>query len=188
MTSANGSRLVSANNSSLIVVDVQIRLAQAMSDRETLLRNCGILLTAANMMSIPVTITEQYPKGLGHTEPSLADLFPDNSIPVEKTCFSCCDSETFATSLSNTGKQQVILCGIESHVCVLQTAMELLDRNYRVFVVADAVDSRSKDNKRIALERMRQAGIVITATESVLFEWLRDAKNEHFKSVTALIR
>jgi len=188
MANVDYSHLVTANSSSLIVVDIQTRLAQAMSDRETLLRNCGILLTAAKIMSVPVAITEQYPKGLGHTEPSLAELFPDNATPVEKTCFSCCDAETFAASLSSTGKQQIILCGIESHVCVLQTAMDLQDRDYQVFVVADAVDSRSKDNKHIALERMRQAGIVITTTESVLFEWLRDAKNEHFKSVTALIR
>ncbi|WP_455223477.1 hydrolase [Kaarinaea lacus] len=180
--------LADVSNSCLILIDAQIRLTQVMSDRKTLLRNCETLLTAANILSVPVAITEQYPKGLGHTEPSLADAFPDNAKPVEKTCFSCCSAENFATSLSTTGKQQLILCGIESHVCVLQTAMDLLDRDYQVFVVADAVDSRSKDNKRIALERMQQAGVIVTTTESVLFEWLKDAKHEHFRAVTALIR
>ncbi|WP_455366057.1 hydrolase [Kaarinaea lacus] len=188
MAGNNNRLLANATSSHLLVIDVQTRLAQVMSDCNSLLRNCEILLKAANILSVPVTITEQYPKGLGHTEPNLESVFPSNTNPIEKTCFSCCNAEDFANSLANSGKQQIILSGIESHVCVLQTAMDLLERNHQVFVVADAVDSRSKDNKRIALERMQQAGVVVTATESVLFEWLRDAKHEHFKALSALIR
>jgi isochorismate hydrolase len=188
MVGKNTLLLADARYSQLLVIDVQTRLAQVMSDRKSLLRNCEILLQAANILSVPVTITEQYPKGLGPTEPGLKAAFPADAAPIEKTCFSCCDAEDFATNLPSFDKTQIILSGIESHVCVLQTAMDLLTKNYQVFVVADAVDSRSKDNKRIALDRMQQAGVVITNTESVLFEWLRDAKHEHFKAVSALIR
>ena len=188
MTGNENTLLANAGHSHLLLIDVQTRLAQVMSDHKSLLRNCEILLKAADTLSIPVTVTEQYPKGLGHTEPDLQNAFPTNTHPIEKTCFSCYSAENFALTLSNSGKQQIILSGIESHVCVLQTALDLLDKNYQVYVVADAVDSRSKDNKHIALERMRQAGVIVTTTESVLFEWLKDAKHEHFKSVTALIR
>ena len=181
-------RLADANDSCLIVIDVQTRLAQVMSDRQSLLKNCEILLKAADILSVPVTITEQYPKGLGYTEPTLTEALPSALSLVEKTCFSCCDAAEFQLRLSNMEIRQLILCGIESHVCVLQTAMDLLDRDYQVFVVADAVDSRSKDNKQTALGRMQQAGATITTTESVLFEWLRDAKHENFKVVSALIR
>jgi isochorismate hydrolase len=188
MTGNNNRLLADPRYSQLIVIDVQTRLAQVMSDRKSLLKNCETLLTAANILSIPVTITEQYPNGLGNTEPSLAKAFPADANPVEKTCFSCCNAADFTATLSNSGKQQLILCGIESHVCVLQTAMDLLEKKYQVFVVADAVDSRSKGNKKIALDRMQQAGAIITTAESVLFEWLKDAKHEQFKTVSALIR
>lgn len=188
MKGNNNRLLADARDSHLLVIDVQPRLTQVMSDRKSLLKNCEILLKAATILSVPVTVTEQYPKGLGNTEPGLANIFPADTVPIEKTCFSSCSANDFAASLSTADKQQLILCGIESHVCVLQTAMDLLARDYQVFVVADAVDSRSKDNKRIALGRLQQAGVTLTTAESVLFEWLRDAKHEHFKDVSALIR
>ncbi|MCI0507267.1 MAG: hydrolase [Gammaproteobacteria bacterium] len=188
MTTSNAPRLSDARYSHLIVIDVQTRLTQVMSDRKSLLRNCEILLNAANLLSVPVTLTEQYPKGLGNIEPNLMHAIPAGVIPIEKTCFSCCNAGGFEDRVLNKENRQLILCGIESHVCVLQTAMDLLDRNCQVFVVADAIDSRFKEHRQVALGRMQQAGAMITTTESVLFEWLRDARHEQFKAVSALIR
>ena len=188
MTANENRLLADVSHSQLLVIDVQKRLVQVMSDRESLLRNCETLITAAKTLSIPVAITEQYPKALGNTDAALADALPPQTTAVEKTCFSCCAAQDFDNNFSYGDKSQAILCGIESHVCVLQTAMDLLSKNQQVFVVADAVASRSRDNKTIALNRMQQAGAIITSTESVLFEWMKDAKHEHFKTVSALIR
>lgn len=188
MTSKENRLLADVRYSNLLVIDVQKRLAQVMSDRENLLRNCETLITAAKTLSVPITVTEQYPKALGNTETTLSEALPSETTPVEKTCFSCCAAQGFENSFAYSESSQAILCGIESHVCVLQTAMDLLDKNLQVFVVADAVASRSRDNKSIALKRMQQAGAIITNTESVLFEWMKDAKHEHFKTISALIR
>jgi len=171
-----------------VVVDVQTRLSNAMSDTTSLLRHCSILLRAAATLNIATTITEQYPKGLGTTDPILQQVLPANVQTIEKTCFSCCGAEQFMQRITEVDKKQVILCGIEAHVCVLQTAMDLIQQGTQVFVVADAVDSRTANNKSIALSRLEQAGAIISCTESVLFEWLSDAKHEHFKSLSALIK
>ena len=171
-----------------MLIDVQTRLVQAMSDRNSLLSHCETLIRAAALLAIPVLLTEQYPKGLGATEPVLAEQLSDNVKPIEKTCFSCCGSDKFNSALNRSDRSQIILAGIEAHVCVLQTALELSQQGKQVFVVADATDSRSSENKNLALERLRQSGVIITTTESVLFEWLKDAKHEQFKNVTALIR
>ncbi|MGD8569579.1 MAG: hydrolase [Gammaproteobacteria bacterium] len=180
--------IAGAHTSQLVLVDLQTRLLQAMADRNNLLRHCEILVKAARTLSVPLLATEQYPQGLGHTDPVLSEALPSDVTPVDKTCFSCCGADRFTTAMSKLNRKQVILVGIEAHVCVLQTALDLVRQGKTVFVAADATDSRSANNKQLALERMRQAGIIITSTESVLFEWLRDAKHEQFKSVAALIR
>jgi len=188
MTENENRLLADVRHSHLLVVDVQKRLVQVMSDRDSLLRNCETLITAAKTLSVPVTITEQYPKALGNTEAALSEASPPQTTAIAKTCFSCCAAQDFGNNFTYSANTQAILCGIESHVCVLQTAMDLLNKNQQVFIVADAVASRSRDNKSIALNRMQQAGAIITTTESVLFEWMKDAKHEHFKTVSALIR
>lgn len=182
--------LCSAANSLLVVIDIQHRLAGAMAagDRERVIRNSSILLQAAKQIPLPVIATEQYAKGLGPTEESVSQHFPAGHTPIDKTCFACSSSRQFMETLGGYHRGQIILTGMETHVCVLQTAMELLNAGYQVFVVADAVCSRNEMHYHNALERMRQAGIIISNTESVLFEWLRDAKHEHFKAVTALIK
>lgn len=180
--------IADSQSSQLVLIDVQSRLVQAMSDRKSLLRHCGILVNAAKLLAVPVLYTEQYPKGLGATDPVLAEPLADTTSPIEKTCFSCCGASQFNDALQANKRPQIILAGIEAHVCVLQTALELIHQGGQVFVVADATDARARENKALALDRLRQAGVVITSTESVLFEWLKDAKHEHFKSVTALIR
>lgn len=178
-------------SSVLLIIDVQTRLAAAMpdTDRTRVLRNGGILIEAATQLDIPILQTEQYPRGLGHTEPVLAERLEGKAQRLEKTSFSCCDATGFdAAACADPQRTQWILCGMEAHVCVLQTALELHARGLEVFVVEDAVCSRSAANHLNAMARLRQAGVIISNTESVLFEWLRDASHPQFKALTALIR
>lgn len=182
--------LCDAAQSQLVVVDIQQRLAGAMAEaqREQVIRNSGVLLQAAHLLGVPLIVSEQYPKGLGPTEAVLAEDFSADTTVVEKTCFACTANEEFRTVLNKNDRKQVVLTGMESHVCVLQTAMELHAAGYTVFVVEDAICSRREANHRNALERMRAAGVVVSNTESVLFEWLRDARHEHFKQLSSLIK
>ena len=180
--------LADASQSLLLVIDVQTRLAAAMPEavRQQQLKNTVRLCTAATTLQIPLLHTEQYPQGLGPSDASLQACFPQAAI--EKTSFSCCAAENFLARLEKYQRQQIILCGMETHVCVLQTAFDLQANNYQVFVPEDALASRHKYHHRNALSRMRQAGVIISNTESVLFEWLRDASHPHFKSLSQLIR
>ncbi len=182
--------LCNADNSCLVIIDIQTRLTAAMPIKvlARLKRNINILLQGADKLSIPVLTTEQYPKGLGPTEPEIVDLLPEHALKFEKTCFSCTGAEQFLQQLEKTGRKQVIIVGIEAHVCVLQTAIQLIDEGYQVFVAADGICSRHRDNYEVSLKRMSNANIVICNTESVLFEWLRDSSHEHFKGLSRLIQ
>lgn len=183
------SDLCHAKTSALLVVDIQPTLTATMSEEESelMLNHAGALLQAAGALEIPVFLTEQYPKGLGPTEGTVVEKLPEGAHQYEKTGFSCCYADGFNPALKASGSTQVILVGQESHVCVLQTAFDLLRQGYAVFVVEDAVCSRKQTHKFFALERMRHAGIIVTNYESVLFEWLRDASHPQFKSLTKLI-
>lgn len=176
--------------SALLLVDVQTRLAAAMpaEERERVLRNGGVLIEAAKALDIPILHTEQYPRGLGGTEPELATALQGAARRLEKTAFSCCGATGFDAAACADGRTQWILCGMEAHVCVLQTAFELHARGMAVFVVEDGVCSRSAANRDNALARLRQSGVVVSNTESVLFEWLRDANHPQFKALSGLIR
>ena len=171
--------------SQLVVVDVQEKLAAAMpaSDLQMLVKNCGILLQAAALLEIPVLHTEQYPKGLGPTLPELA--MPGAAI--EKTVFSCCSEPKFCRQLTGD-RPQVVLAGMEAHICILQTALALQADGRQVFVVEDAVLSRNAVNKANAMSRLRHAGVVVTNTESVVFEWLGKAEGDAFKQISRLVR
>ncbi len=183
-------RLCDSAESQLVVVDIQTRLAGAMQaeDRVRVMRNAGILIQAAGLLDVPLIASEQYPRGLGPTEEEVAWHFPKTLEAVEKTCFACSGEPAFSEALNRNGKRQVILAGMEAHVCVLQTALGLQADGYAVFVVEDAVCSRNESHRRNALERLRQAGVVVTNVESVLFEWIRDARHGQFKAVSALVR
>src|SRR4051794_1485939 len=174
-------KLARAAECVLAVIDIQERLAAAMPAREAVVRTTGILLEAAGRLGIPVLITEQYPKGLGRTVAELEPRVPGGAVRVEKTAFSGCG----ALAIS---RPQVVIAGMEAHVCVLQTALELAAEGREVFVVADAVCSRTEANSANALARMQAAGVIVTNVESVLFEWLRDAKHDHFRDISKLIR
>ena len=173
--------LLSAAASALVVIDIQERLAAVMPARESLVRSTGILLEAAGRLNVPVIVTEQYTKGLGPTVAEVTAKIPEGASRIEKMCFS-------GASVVTGNRNQIVLAGMEAHVCVLQTAIELAASGREVFVVADAVCSRSQANYSNALDRMRAAGITVTNTESVLFEWLRDAGHEHFRALSKLIR
>jgi nicotinamidase-related amidase len=180
--------MVNAGLSQFILVDMQARLSTVMEQdaMQTTIKNCGILAAAANMLEVPVLISEQYPKGLGNTVPELLALLP-NIKPVEKTTFSCLAEPKFSRQLT-VDRPQIILAGMEAHICVLQTSLDLQASGKQVFVAEDAIISRSPANKANALARMREAGCVITNTESVVFEWLGKAEGDAFKAISKLIK
>ena len=179
--------MLDANQSCLIVVDVQGKLAHLMYDKETLFKNIEILIRAAGILGMPIIWSQQYPKGLGPTVEKIAELLKDNE-PVDKVSFDCLGDEKFRIKLQSLKKKNVILCGIETHVCIYQTAKSLLKENCRVELISDAVSSRTLQNKQIAINRMQSEGVKISSTEMVLFELLRDAKDLRFKEIAGLIR
>lgn len=186
----NFAPLCEANDSQLVIMDIQTHLTATMPAKvlARLQRNTGLLLKAAGVLGVPVYATEQYPKGLGSTEPDIVELLPENTKRYEKTAFSCTGCEGFVTDVKEAGRKQILLTGMEAHICILQTAIELFNAGYQVFVVADAVCSRHRESYETALLRLRRAGITICDAESILFEWLKDAKNEHFKPIQALLK
>lgn len=174
----------------LLVVDLQEKLGGAMPTKvlNRVLRNATLLLGAARVIDVPIVCTEQYPQGLGPTLAAVADTLPRDLSPVAKTSFSCAGDATCVAAIDGSGRRQVILLGMEAHVCILQTALDLLAAGREVFVVEDAICSRRLENYQNALDRMRQAGVVVVSAESVAFEWLADASNPAFSSVQALLR
>jgi nicotinamidase-related amidase len=174
----------------LVVIDVQERLFPAMDadHREEVMRNIKVLTAAARRLNLGTLVTEQYPKGLGHTLQEVKDALPEGVQPVEKVAFSCLGADTFRSRLVATGARQLLLAGIEAHVCVLMSALDLLAEGYAVHVVADAVTSRTQANWRLAMAQLRQAGAVVTTTETALFQLLRQADTDDFRELARLIR
>jgi nicotinamidase-related amidase len=185
--SENETMLINAARAQLLMVDMQERLLPAMHDPAETERRCGLLLAAAATLGLPVTASEQYPKGLGHTVPGLRKQF-GNAPVFDKLAFSCLGEGRIANRLKETTRSQVIVCGIEAHVCVLQTAADLLAEGYEVFIPADAVSSRAPSSVSLALERLRTAGAAIVNTEMVVFEGLRKAGTPEFKTLSAIIK
>ena len=171
----------------LVFVDFQERLLPAMTDSARVLQNAVRLAQAGTILDVPAWVTEQYPKGLGPTAPELARAVA-RFAPVEKLVFSACEVPGWTEALTARDIADVVLCGMEAHVCVCQTGLDLLDRGFRVFVVADAVASRTPENQRLGVERLRDAGAAIVTTEMVLFELLGGAGTAEFKAVQALVK
>ncbi len=167
----------------LVVVDVQEAFRKAMPRFEDVTRATATLIRGAEAMEVPVVITEQYPKGLGSTAPEVAEALPRGSEPLEKTVFSAAEADGFDLG----GRDQALVCGIETHVCVNQTVLDLLAGGTEVHVAEDAVASRFDDSKRIGLAKMEQAGAVLTSVETALFELLGRAGTDEFKVVQKLI-
>ncbi len=173
----------------LVVIDVQDKLVAAMDQKELeqLLKNSEILLETATELEIPILITEQYKKGLGDTLQNLKDKAIGASY-YEKLEFSCCGNQDFVSKIKNSARKQIIITGMETHVCVLQTVIELLDEGYSVHIVNDALLSRSSKNKETAISAMVSAGAVPTSTESVLFQLLKVAGTDSFKKLSKLVK
>jgi nicotinamidase-related amidase len=173
----------------LTIVDVQERLFSAMDAerRELMIGNLKILATAARRLGHPVVLTEQYPKGLGRTLPELRTLLPDLT-PVEKTAFSCVGAPGFVDRMRALDAGPVVVAGVEAHVCVLLTALDLVAAGFPAVIVADAVCSRRRESVELALAQARQAGIVVTSTETLVFQWLGQAETPAFREISKLLR
>lgn len=177
-----------SRNAVLVVIDVQEKLCKAMDDKvlARLCTNVAILQEAAAEMHMPVFATEQYVKGLGETVPELKCKLTTPAL--EKMTFSCCGDDNFTAAIKDTGRKQIIITGMETHVCVLQTVLELLDEGYYVHLVNDAVMSRKKENWQVGVNTAAAAGAVITSTEAVLFQLLKVAGTDAFKKLSKLVR
>ena len=178
---------LSRDDSVLIIVDIQERLVNAMKVKDTVINNCLHLIELAKIYKIPILLTEQYPKGLGHTVDDIKSALPVYQ-PIEKVSFSCCGEQGFSAQLLKLGRKTIILTGMETHVCVLQTCVELLKGGITVHLVKDAVCSRTKETWQTGAEFMRDAGAVISCTETVLFQLLGVAGTEEFKAISKRIR
>jgi len=179
--------MIEIENSLLVIVDVQGKLAQLMFEKETLIANLVRMVKGAQILGIPILWNEQNPAGLGGTIPELTELLTALQ-PQSKMTFSCCGNPAFMEELRRSGRRQVLLVGIEAHICVYQTAAELLQQGYDVHLVGDAVSSRTLENKQVGIERMRSHGAVITSTEMTLFELLRTADHSRFREISRLVR
>jgi nicotinamidase-related amidase len=183
----NPPRRIRRASASLVVVDIQERLLPAIFEKERVAQNALRLVHGAVALQVPVLVTEQYRKGIGATVPEVAAAIP-GFAPIEKLAFSACGEAGFVETLRAQNREDIILCGIEAHVCVSQTCLDLVDRGFRAFVVADATSSRTAENHRLALERMAAAGAVIVSTEMILFELLERAGTEEFKRILPLVK
>jgi nicotinamidase-related amidase len=174
-------------HTALLVIDVQDRLMPVIHEKEKIFENVNKLIRGAEVLDLEIIITEQYPKGLGHTCAEI-QLPAENPVIIEKVCFSTMLSEPVNEQLKLTNVKTLIICGVESHICVLKTTLDALAQGYQVHVVADAVSSRTAENKQLALERMRQAGAFITSVEMILFMLMDKAGTDEFKAISKLIK
>ena len=178
--------MLNVDDTVLVVIDVQGKLAQSMHEKADLFENVAKLIKAAGVLEIPIIWTEQYPEGLGPTIPEIAELLPGR--PISKVAFSCCGEKRFVEAMEKLSRNQVLLCGIETHVCVYQTAIDLLISGYEIQVVADAVSSRTPGNKAVGLAKMVAAGAGTTSVETAIFELLQAAEGEKFKAILRIVK
>jgi len=170
-----------------LVIDIQEKLFPHIDNHDQLQTNCEILLSGLKVLDIPIIVTEQYPKGLGHTIKAVSDLITDFS-PIEKLSFSCCGEKKFLEAVQGYSKRNVIIFGIETHVCVLQTVMDLIERGYHPVIIEDCVSSRKPKDRETALKRMAREGVIITTYESILFELCEVAGTDQFKQISKLVK
>jgi len=178
---------ISRENTIGLMIDIQERLFPVMHKKETLLKNCQILVQGLAVHKVPLVVTQQYTRGLGETLPEITSLIPDFKY-IEKTAFSCYDVEEVRDKLTQNKAKNIILFGIESHVCVLQTAVDMKAAGLNPIVVMDAVSSRTPQNIELAKERYRHEGIMMTSYESLLFELTRAAGSDEFKAISKLVK
>jgi nicotinamidase-related amidase len=183
----NNLSLLEIDNTALLVIDMQERLFPVMHEKEKLLRSLIKLIKGALALEVPVLFTEQYPKGLGPTLPEIRELAPGFKA-IEKVSFNCCDETLFCQALEALKRRQVLIAGIEAHICVYQTAMGLARAGYEIEVAEDCVASRDSENKSVVFSRMGAAGIMPTTMEMALFELLKVAKGDKFKAISNIVK
>jgi nicotinamidase-related amidase len=176
---------MSAGDTGLLVIDVQEKLLVKIPGADALTRNIAFLIDGARLLGVPVQATEQYPKGLGPTVPELAKRLPERP---EKLAFSCCAVPSVVEGFRRAARPKVLLAGIESHVCVQQTALDLLANDFRVYIAADAIASRFPVDHDLALRRLERAGAILTTSETAVFEWTGGAEHPNFKEVSRLVQ
>jgi nicotinamidase-related amidase len=176
---------MSAADTGLLVIDVQEKLVPKLFDAVPLVRNIAFLVDAARLLNLPVQCTEQYPRGLGPTIPDLADKLPQRP---DKVAFSSCAVPSVVPTFQREARPRIVLCGIETHVCVMHTALDLLALDFRVYIAVDAVGSRDRSDHEFALRRLERTGAILTTSEMCVFEWIGGAGHPQFKAVSRLIQ
>jgi nicotinamidase-related amidase len=178
---------INRDNTALLIIDLQVQLLPAINDSETLIHNCKILIEGCKTLNIPIITTTQYKKGLGNTVAEIATLL-DDVIEVDKNEFSCWANKNFQSQVEKCNKRYIIIAGIESHICVEQTVLDLMDEDYKPIVIANCVGSRNTIDNEFAISRMRDYGADITTYESILFELLGTSKAAEFKVISSLVK
>ena len=182
-----GKIMFAIDNTIMLLIDVQGQLAQLMHEREKFFKSCEILIQGMKILGVPIIWMEQIPKNLGPTTESLSKYLTDQT-PIEKFSFSCCGEPRFMDEFKKAGRTQVLLTGIETHICVFQTGYDLIQQGCEIQVVADCVSSRTKENKKIGIKRIVQSGGQASCVEMVFFELLRAAQGDKFKQIIKLIK
>ena len=190
MSDARHPHILCRESTLLVVVDMQEPFLRGIHDREWLVGNVRLLVEAAAVMQIPVIPTVQYAERMGSVVPEIMQAFRDfpSSAPVDKMCFSCAGAEGFLDGIAALGRPQILLCGVETHICVSQTALDLVSQGYQVHVAADAVSARSLEKHKLGMERMRDSGVLPCASEAAVYELLRRAGTPEFKTILALVK
>jgi len=179
--------ILNKENTGLLIIDVQEKLMQVMGKKEGVIENINRLLLLSKLFDLPVILTEQYPKWLGPTLPELTESLLAYE-PITKFHFNCCDLAAFNNRLDSEDLTNIIITGVESHICVFQTCLSIIERGYKVHVPQDAVDSRTEENWRVGLDLMKQAGAVITSTETVIYQILKKTGTKEFKKMLKVMR
>jgi nicotinamidase-related amidase len=177
-----------AAQTALVIIDMQEAFRSSISDFAEVAARIALMAHAAQLLGLPVVVTEQYPKGLGRTAGEICAVLPAALEPIEKTAFSSCGAQAFVAELERIGARQTLVCGIEAHVCVNQTTHDLLARGYQVHLLAECITSRAAHNREAGLAKMQQSGALPSSIEMALFELMRDAAHEQFKAVQKLIK
>ncbi len=181
-------KLLERSKTALVVIDVQEAFRSSIPDFVEIVGRISTAVRGCQLLDVPVIVTEQYSKGLGRTAEEILFVLPDDFEPIEKTAFSSCGASAFIEELARIAAKQIVLCGIETHVCVNQTAHDLLDRGFQVHLLNDAVGSRYESDKKAGLKKMYSSGVVPSSTEMMFFELMKDAKHAQFKEVQKLVR
>jgi len=181
-------KILDKDKTALVIIDFQEAFRNVVPKFDCVSKNISNIVRGFRILNLPIVVTEQYPHGLGKTAREILDILPENTKTIEKTAFSSCGQVEFLEYLTGANIKQVLLCGLEAHICVNQTAHDLLNNGFDVHILVDSLSSRTKENKQIGLSKMSMNGVVSSSVEMALFELLGDSKHEHFKAIQALVK